>query len=83
MSAWNYFVNTAALSLVRQSDDKTVGGFRKNCSPERKAGAQEEEEEGEQGKQGKQEEETDVSAVADETRKEKKGSVSKSQKLRI
>lgn len=69
MSAWNYFVNTAALSLVRQSDDKTVGGFRKNCSPERKAGAQEEEEEGEQGKQ---EEETDVSAVADETRKEKK-----------
>lgn len=81
MSAWNYFVNTAALSLVRQSDDKTVGGFRKNCSPERKAGAQEEEEEGEQGKQ--EEEETDVSAVADETRKEKKGSVSKSQKLRI
>lgn len=68
MSAWNYFVNTAALSLVRQSDDKTVGGFRKNCSPERKAGAQEEEEE----EQGKQEEETDVSAVADETRKEKK-----------
>lgn len=70
MSAWNYFVNTAALSLVRQSDDKTVGGFRKNCSPERKAGAQEEEEE--EGEQGKQEEETDVSAVADETRKEKK-----------